>query len=64
MTDAPWPTRRWRWTAIFVGAYVTEEAVVDALANDVVPDGVTIRRLAAGEANVYNAVRGSVPPAA
>jgi MOSC domain-containing protein YiiM/GNAT superfamily N-acetyltransferase len=59
MTEAPWPDAKAFMEGDFVGAYVTEQAVVDALAADVMPEGVTIRRLAAGEANVYNSVRGS-----
>jgi GNAT superfamily N-acetyltransferase len=58
MTDAPWPDAKLVMEGDFVGAYVTDSAVVDALAAHVLPDGVTIRRLAQGEANVYTSVRG------
>jgi MOSC domain-containing protein YiiM/GNAT superfamily N-acetyltransferase len=57
MTEEPWPGAKAFMEGDFVGAYVTEQAVVDALATETPPDGVTIRRLAAGEANVYSSVR-------
>jgi MOSC domain-containing protein YiiM len=40
-----------------VGAYVTDDAVVTALADFVAPEGVTIRRIEPGEVDAYNAVR-------
>ena len=59
LTEAPWPGATPSMEGDFVGAYVTDAAVVEALAADVMPEGVTIRRLAPGEATVYNSVRGS-----
>ncbi|MDL2335107.1 MAG: MOSC domain-containing protein [Chloroflexota bacterium] len=59
MTQAPWPNAKAFMEGDFVGAYVTDAALVDALAAQSMPEGVTIRRLGPGEATVYNAVRGS-----
>jgi MOSC domain-containing protein YiiM/GNAT superfamily N-acetyltransferase len=59
MTQVPWPGAKAVMEGDFVGAYVTDAALVEALAAHSMPDGVTIRRLGPGEATVYNSVRGS-----
>jgi MOSC domain-containing protein YiiM/GNAT superfamily N-acetyltransferase len=56
MADEPWPDAKVFMVGDFVGAYVDEPAVGAAIADESLPEGVTIRRLAQGEANVYSSV--------
>jgi hypothetical protein len=53
----PWPGAVPFMEGDVIGAYVTDEAVVTALADFVMPQGVTIRRIEPGEVDAYNAVR-------
>ncbi|HUP83658.1 MAG TPA: GNAT family N-acetyltransferase [Candidatus Limnocylindria bacterium] len=56
LEEAPWPGAVPFMKGDLVGAYVTDDRVVRALADAAMPEGVTIRRLEQGEANVYSAV--------
>jgi MOSC domain-containing protein YiiM/GNAT superfamily N-acetyltransferase len=53
----PWPGAVPFMEGDVVGAYVTDDAVVRALADFVMPQGVTIRRIEPGEVDAFNAVR-------
>jgi MOSC domain-containing protein YiiM/GNAT superfamily N-acetyltransferase len=53
----PWPGAVPFLEGDVVGAYVTDGAIVRALADSRDPDGVTIRRIEPGEAAAFNAVR-------
>lgn len=55
--EAPWPGAVPYLEGDVLGAYVTDEAVVRALADSNLPDGVTIRRIEPNEAAAFNAVR-------
>jgi GNAT superfamily N-acetyltransferase len=63
MEEAPWPDAVPFMEGDVVGAAVTDQAVVDALASVRQPEGVTIRRIAPGDAAAYNAVRSGNPTA-
>ena len=53
----PWPGAVPFMEGGVVGAYVTDDAVVRALANAAPPGGVTIRRIEPTEVDAFNAVR-------
>lgn len=53
----PWPGAEPFLEGDVIGAYVTDDEVVRALADSRVPDGVTIRRIEPGAAGAFNAVR-------
>jgi MOSC domain-containing protein YiiM/GNAT superfamily N-acetyltransferase len=53
----PWPGAEPFLEGDVIGAYVTDDSVVRALAESTVPDGVTIRRIEPGDATAFNAVR-------
>ena len=57
----PWPGAVPMMEGDMVGAYVTDQDVVAAIASTPVPDGVTIRRVEPGETAAFNAVRSGDP---
>ena len=53
----PWPGAVPFMEGDVIGAHVTDESVVRALADSTTPEGVIIRRIERGEVDAYNAVR-------